>query len=772
MLWYNDKISLRQLQVLIIINIFGTGVILLPMHVVQMSAQDGWIVVLISTIFALLCMFIITGLVCMFPNKSFYEYTTKIATKPIAFILSIGLIARLVLQIGLTLRVSIEIINHTMLPHTPYWIMALLIILLSGYGASKGYETRARLAEILIIIILLPILFVFLVAAFNVDYTNLLPVFEASPTTLIKSGFLSLNAFIGIELLLLVGPYVYDSSLIRKKASVSLIILGIIMASITLITIARFGVPNLKNQMWPVIQMMDSTNLPGSFIQRQGVLIMSFFIISVFAIVNACLFFSSLVLKSIVKKGSHGFYIILCMIISFLICLVPNNMVEVYNYMDAVFYSFGLGYMLFIPSILLILAKIRGDAWVKVLILAVLAVGLFFLVGCDKKEMEERAYVLALGIDIGPITTNQIEEKTDDKIDDKKIDQNKEEQTKEENNDENNDGNNSDNQKSKDTNNQELLENSTYSLTIVKAATTEDDENNNKPIYSSANSIPNALSKVSLKGNQDIYLGIAQTIVIGQEVLKDPSHFIHVMDTLSRNKDLSKDAYLLATSGNASEIITKIPQGKTGPTSSKFHKNNHTTLNQLQQKTLEDISASLATTGGALIPIVEMKDSYLDITGMYIITNFALQGILPKEYIHGYLLSLGEGVGYTLTAHLNNSPIAFDIYNINQNLDFTEDDDGLVFNIDLNVFGTIEGYNLETLTDECINEAKKMYEQIIDTQILIVYNKLYESTADPLRIKENLRKKNNALYKKYNESIEIKLATNINVEIESIGSIK
>jgi len=347
------------LQALIIINIFGTGVIILPRLTAEHANQDGWILVILATILACFCMFVISSLGRCFPDKSFYEYTSILVSKPIALVLSLLFVIRLIFHMSLTLRIFLEIVGQSMLPTSPFWVTGLLLLMVSAYGASKGYETRARLAEILIFIIFVPITLVFAVAAFNVDYSNILPIFDTPSPVLARGGLLTLSAFAGIELVLMVNPYITNYKRVRSASIKAVVFLGIVMTLITVVTIARFGIYDINNQMWPVIQMMDTTNLPGAFVQNQGVLIMSFFIISVFAIVNAGLFFSSLILKSIVKKGNHSWYVLFCMLLTFFASLYPQNMVEVYIHSERVFLTFGLSFMVVVPTILLIVAKGR-----------------------------------------------------------------------------------------------------------------------------------------------------------------------------------------------------------------------------------------------------------------------------------------------------------------------------------------------------------------------------------------------------------------------------
>ena len=735
MLWFNDKISHRQLQLLLIINIFGTGVILLPRQVAALALQDGWLLIPIATIFAIACVCIITALASQYPTKTFYEYTSIIASRPVAMVLSAGLILRLVLHIALTIRICLEILSQTMLPSTPIWLMALLLIATSGYGASKGYETRARLAEVLIFVVLVPILLVFAIAAFNVDYTNLLPVLQTSPADLMRGGFVTLHAFIGIELLLLVYPYMKKPATVQRSAIVSVGILGAIMSFVTVITMARFGVVSIQHHMWPVIQMMDATNLPGSFIQRQGMLMMSFFIISVFAIVNACLFFSSLILRSMVKKGNHGYYVLATMVVSFVAVMIPNNMMEVYRYMDIVFLTFGLGYMFVVPATLLIVAKMRNrdkdpvptvtfplptpTSMLKNLTLVLLVVGMAFLVGCDKKELEEREYITALGIDTSTLYDGL----------------------------------------------------TNYTVTVQTKPTKKGEDQAPEVLVSTALSIPSALSQLNLKGNRDIYLGITNTVVLGKDVLENPSTFRHTIDTLTRNSYLSQDAYLLASASTAEHIVRGLTDTN-APTSSKFHKNNSTTLNQLPQKTIETVANALYETQGAIIPTVEITEQdAIEIESLSVLTNYALAHTVDARAVDSYLLALGYGVGTTINVDYHGTPFAFTITKAGRRVQFGEQRN-LVAVLSYDIAGIVEGAGLEVLNEGDTAQLERLVKEQLVAQVHGSYDELRGYDVDAFGIFEVLRKYEPYLYGKYDGGSEdVRLVVGMGVDVESIGNL-
>ncbi len=357
----NDKISVRQLQVLLMLDIFGTGVIVLPRRAVEYANQDGYLVIALATVIALLYAVFITSLGRLFPNDSFFTYTSKIVSRPIAVFLALGFVAKLIVNIALELRLFGEIIKQTLLVNTPFWLICVLMLFVAGYAASKGYETRARLGELFVFVVFLPIIVVFATAAFNTNISNVMPVLKTPPDMLLKGAFFSGGAaFTGLEICLLVYPFINKPRSVRKGVLVSVLIIGALMVFITYVTQATFGVADTKMKLWPVLEMMDVFKLTGAFMERQEALIMSFWIISVFFITNAGLFFSSLLLKDVVKIGTHSEFIVICGVVVFLLSLYPKNINEVYTYLDLMFSTVGIFYLVILPPLLFVIAKVRG----------------------------------------------------------------------------------------------------------------------------------------------------------------------------------------------------------------------------------------------------------------------------------------------------------------------------------------------------------------------------------------------------------------------------
>ena len=355
----NDKISLRQVQALLFLEIFGFGVTALPRRVAQQAAQDGWIGVILALLVMILLVWAVTHVTKSYAGQTFYEYTCKLLTKPVAVVVCLLLCARLVLLAAFYLRIFAEITQSIMLPSTPFIIIFASVLGLAAYGASKGIESRARLAELLFLVVLLPLIFVFGISSRDIDFSNLLPIMSASPSQIGAASFSAIFAFNGIEMLLLIGPFLSRPKHLTKSVLGAFLTMGGFMVIITAVTIARFGADGVTTHIWPVLKMMDTVSLPGSAIDRQGALIMTFWIISAYAIINAALFFSSLLLKDVVGRGKHIHYILLCVPVIAILANIPGNLAQVYEYFDAYNSTFGLATMVTLPLILLIMTKLR-----------------------------------------------------------------------------------------------------------------------------------------------------------------------------------------------------------------------------------------------------------------------------------------------------------------------------------------------------------------------------------------------------------------------------
>ena len=591
MLAANGKITMRQLQILIVLGALGTGVIVLPRRVAEFAGQDGWVIVIGLIVLAAAVGWLISAAVTAAtqakPGAGFIAFTGHLLTRPVAYICGLALWVKLVFSAGLELRVFMEITQAVMLPQTPLPAVSIAVLAVCAYAAVKGMETRARVAEILFAVMALPFVFLVGLAFFDTDFSNLQPVLVTPPQELLN-GTLRLGfIFTGLECLLLVSPFLRKGKHMGRHVASALAFAGGIILLITVLTIAKFG-HGVAAQSWPVLRMMDMLNIPGSFIERQEALMFTFWIITAFAIGNMMLFFGGLLVKDMFKMKTRHLGVLATAVVVFAVSVFPWR--DVYGVLDFMYMTAGVFFLVVLPIILLIAAKVRSPrispvnhdtdgqhetitstksqpfykrvvvgaatyrSQVRTMVILLLLICSLTLTGCwDRVEIENRAFVVAIGID-----------KEDDNY------------------------------------------SVSLSVPLLKKETNEEDECHIKT--ATGKTITEALKQLDAKTDKTLYYGQAKLLVLGGDLLNDPKMTDRTIQAMKSNREIDLRINVLAAE-NAKEILEAKPPGETLPGLfvADIYRNKHKLGGASFALDLERLASSYKN--GAIIPMIKADDN-------------------------------------------------------------------------------------------------------------------------------------------------------------------
>ena len=356
----NERITLRQFQILFLLEAFGTGFIVLPRIAARYAAQDGWLAALLFLILGILFVLMVTGTARHFGSEHFSSYTKRLLSAPIGTVVCLLLWAKILFSAGLELRLFGEIVRGILLIKTPNLAVYIVVLTVAAYAAILGIEARARLAEILIIVIAVPLLILGVVALFNINFSNLMPALVTSPENLVfgvlRLGFI----FTGIEFMWLSFPYLNKPKEGRRAAIHAMLFAGIIMVVITAFTLAKFGPLSVQALEWPVLKMMDMITALGSLAARQEAFVMSFWMLSVFAFAAASIFYAAVLGKDMAgQHGKHRTWCVVSAVIAGAVAMLPFSSAQVYWLLDRIFLTLGLGFWALLPIILTTIRIIR-----------------------------------------------------------------------------------------------------------------------------------------------------------------------------------------------------------------------------------------------------------------------------------------------------------------------------------------------------------------------------------------------------------------------------
>jgi spore germination protein len=104
---------------------------------------------------------------------------------------------------------------------------------------------------------------------------------------------------------------------------------------------------------------MQIIEIPGAFVERQDVLMMIFWILSVFSFISTLMYFISFIITRILKADEHCFLVLPLVPVLYLISLIPDNIVEAFNWIEFLVKYFRILFLLPIPLLILIVARLR-----------------------------------------------------------------------------------------------------------------------------------------------------------------------------------------------------------------------------------------------------------------------------------------------------------------------------------------------------------------------------------------------------------------------------
>ncbi|MCD7777126.1 MAG: spore germination protein [Clostridiales bacterium] len=354
----NGKISVRQFQILLILDILGVSIIVMPKYNALGLGNTGFVLVLGGGFFALVSVFLMCALSGFLNAYGFSDGVSRLMGRPLSRLVSEGLVVKLAFSLGSDLRIFSAAAKLWLLPKTPVFIISAVTLLPCLYGAFKGYETRARLGEILIFIILIPLALVYIPCLFKADYSSLGENISADKNIYIKGSLYNCLMFSGLEFLMLSFPYLNKPYSVKPAAVWAVVFAVIAAACVNFGAISLLGADLTASYDFPGVEVMDISVIS----KGKGAVIMSFFYLPVVMFAIGSIFFGGELIKDITglpSKGGKCFTAFL----GFVLSLIPENMTELMNVNLCFNLFFGTAYFFVLPIILNILLRFKRDEY-------------------------------------------------------------------------------------------------------------------------------------------------------------------------------------------------------------------------------------------------------------------------------------------------------------------------------------------------------------------------------------------------------------------------
>lgn len=287
------KISPAQLRALMIITILGTTLLFMPSLVVAAAKQDGWLSMIVGVTGGYLEAAVVLALAKRFPNQSMVEYSEAILGKFLGKIMGLAIILYLIGFDLIIVREFGELLVLAIMPATPITVFIVVILLLAVYASTGGLEVIARENTVFFGPIMAITLSLFILAARDYDFGNLLPVMENGPMPVLKGALPTIAFFGEIGLVGFLYPKIKNPEQIPKATYQALAVAGGVMLLDTIAVLAIFNPENAARLVLPTLDIAKNIRI-AQFIEHMEALVAFIWISAVFIKITIFLYVAAL----------------------------------------------------------------------------------------------------------------------------------------------------------------------------------------------------------------------------------------------------------------------------------------------------------------------------------------------------------------------------------------------------------------------------------------------------------------------------------------------
>ncbi len=300
----NNKISLRQVYRMFVFDLVGICTLELPAKIANLSDSDGLIAILIGGLMASAFLWylgrIVAGMgtdLISFMEQSVPAWLTKIILLFLSF--------HMMLEAGFGAYIFSDVMKRGLIPEESYTLVLILILLVAAYAVCGGIESRARLYEVLFVVIAVGLALMFLIAASDFDFSYVGPFLTGSPGSMVKGGLMEVFCFIPLFAVVFFPAYIQKSvekKLIRTVMA-ALWSAVLVLFLMYLLLLGSFGSGALKSMRYPAVTLMTNIHMDSSFLKRFDAFMLGIWFFTLFALINLYLFYGTKLLTALFVPG-------------------------------------------------------------------------------------------------------------------------------------------------------------------------------------------------------------------------------------------------------------------------------------------------------------------------------------------------------------------------------------------------------------------------------------------------------------------------------------
>ncbi|WP_078381332.1 GerAB/ArcD/ProY family transporter [Sutcliffiella halmapala] len=297
------SISQGQLYFLLIQSQIGVGILSLPFAVHSTAKGDGWISTILAGFVIQIWLFLFLKLTKLFPEKNLFQIINSIFGRYLGALFTVTYILYFTAIAGLVAVLQTALINKWILALTPFWVIYILIIVVSVYLAKDNILMIARFFSLSTGVILFFLILVTTVYR-DVNTSYILPVGQEGIKNILFGIKDVLIALIGFEIILMVYPLLNKKKNTIKTLTLANATVIIIYTFLVFTSLVVFSPEEIALVPEPVLYMLKAISF--EIIERLDLIFLSIWVIPMTNSFIIYLYQASKGLKELFGTESHS----------------------------------------------------------------------------------------------------------------------------------------------------------------------------------------------------------------------------------------------------------------------------------------------------------------------------------------------------------------------------------------------------------------------------------------------------------------------------------
>ncbi|NFU11542.1 spore gernimation protein, partial [Clostridium sporogenes] len=260
----NSVLTTNQTMVIIVGSMIGIGILSLPTDLTKIAENDGWIAVVIGSLYPfymVLCAILIFK-DSYYHNTNIVEISKNYFGKILGSVFSFVFAFQFFIYMIITTASMSNLLRVHLVLFLEQYKLAIPILLISVYAASKGIGSLGRINEI-IFYSAIPLILITFVAIKQGDIINIQPILGTPFPFILKASIETVYSFLGIEIIFLIVPLMKYKNKIKSSFLKSILIVIIVYIWLNFISIYYLGPDVAKNLYWPTLSIAETIYVPG-----------------------------------------------------------------------------------------------------------------------------------------------------------------------------------------------------------------------------------------------------------------------------------------------------------------------------------------------------------------------------------------------------------------------------------------------------------------------------------------------------------------------------